>query len=235
MQIEEAAQRILQRLDSLYWNDMYNEYEYEDCEDHWEDMRYCVKADKYNYGASKVVFHYREMEHFVIKMPIMGCWEADEEEYVDYSHATSLCFPKGESRYHCWDYCGVEAETYAYLESCLPQLTKFFAATFFLGFTIRNIPVYVSQKVEDTLDNIADIKISEQAKVKASNVCEAVLDSVGINEEVLGLFYDNYSTEEVDMLLDFLTEKQINDFHYGNIGVTAAGKPVIIDYSNFNS
>jgi len=235
MQIEEAAQRILQRLDRLYWNDMYNEYEPEDCEDHWENMRYCVKADKYNYGASKVVFHYKEMEHFVIKMPIMGCWEDEEEEYQDYSHATSLCSPEDETWYDCWDYCGVEAETYAYIETHLPQLTKFFAATFFLGFTMRNIPVYVSQKVEETLDNVENIEISEQAKVKASSMCETVLYSVGFSEEVLGLFYDNYPAEEVSMLLDFLADKHISDFHYGNIGITAAGKPVIIDYSNFNS
>lgn len=235
MQIEEAAQVILQRLDSLYWMDMYNEYEPEDCDNHWDDMRYCVKANKYNYGASKVVFYYNELEQFVIKMPIIGCYDIDDEEYHDYEFARSLCFPEQESWYECWDYCGVEAETYAYLESHAPQLTKFFAATFILGITINNIPVYIAQKVEETLLDTTEIQVSKQAQVQASSVPQSLRYSTGLDEYVLGLFYDNYIPEEVNMLLDFLAHKKINDFHYGNIGLTKTGRPVIIDYSNFNS
>ena len=232
---DELFEKIKYTIDFVHPSDLYDEEDnaelYED--EHWNELVEYLQADKVAWGASKVVFWFQQIKNYVIKIPLMGCYEGYEEEYVKFTNAKI----HSNSPYADWDYCGAEAEVYAIIEKKYPDLAKFFAATYFIGINKHDVPIYASRKVtEKTIwDMQEECKISGISRSKAAEFIETFGSCGGLTEKVISLFYEQYDEKDVDKLLSFILTYKIDDLHTGNIGIAENGKIVIMDYSGFDS
>ena len=112
---DELFEKIKYTIDFVHPSDLYDEEDnaelYED--EHWNELVEYLQADKVAWGASKVVFWFQQIKNYVIKIPLMGCYEGYEEDYVklteaiaeecsalllDYTSPTSLNFQQDSSK-----------------------------------------------------------------------------------------------------------------------------------------
>lgn len=205
---------------------------------------------RFGTGATKLVVIPRRSK-YVIKIPCRasleynGCWDEDDYYYEsgDYNELAWAEYPiSGGSG---WDYCKTEAELYELAKE--RGLDKFFAETKFVGY-VRGWPIYLQQKCmiygEECYNNYPgkNYKRHTNEQIKTAKEKSHVL-----KQNVFNMFPDvwavdlvnNYSKDEIDNLLDFIQEYNINDLHSNNIGYiyninNRFNHPVITDYSSYN-
>ena len=134
---------------------------------------------------------------------------------------------------------GCEVENVYYQYATYDSLDMYFAATAFYDFITtpagHKIPVYVQEKVEPLCDrgSNCDGLTREEKRTMKSKVSSyyggARLDECWIKD-----FIDCYGEEELECLMQFIDENNINDLHRGNIGYKN-GKPIIFDFSGYES
>lgn len=173
------------------------------------------------YGASKFVIFISEEE--VVKVPFNGCYWWDEDAEGGYRF----------DEFMTTDYCAVEAAIYA--DAVANGLGKFFASTKYAGMTIDRTPIYVSERVYTFYDNgrvrEKTDSFSENSREQAIKFKEKI--DFNIHTEWLARAIEYYGAEMVDKLLQFIEEREINDFHTENIGFREDGSPCILDYSGY--
>lgn len=195
-------------------------------------------------GVSKCVFMFRDFPNLVVKIPFSGCgtdieedWD-NEKPYEDYSCAALGC--GGHTLQRNWDYC--EAEVTVYNDALLAGVSDFFAETVYIG-AIDNYPIYVQEIATIYADVYYDYegKYTREEKrayrskaVSASNSTITENDCWIVNQTWLSEFVEEYGAVAASNLIAFLRDEGVDDLHSENLGFID-GKPVIVDYSSFNS
>ena len=174
------------------------------------------------WGASKFIIFFDGSDQ-IVKIPFSGeyYWNEDIEEEDFYDFNTS-------------DYCAIEASLYA--DAVVRGVEKFFARTIYGGVTKKGTPYYISDKVqvyENMMDKLKNP--SEENIEKAKKYWFRSSYRVDLSEDWIARALEWYGEEEVEKLMNFISEEHIYDLHSGNVGFRKDGAPVILDYSGFNS
>lgn len=170
-------------------------------------------------GASKLVFIPFD-EEYVVKVPFNGDYKAYQQKYVSFKMANT---------YNYWDYCLKELEIYHKAKA--RGLGKFFAK-------IRLIennehPIYIQEKAV-LFSEASDWEGLELYYGQKHSTEDIKYDyPTPISETWLKIAVSHYGKTMVDRLIKFLSNECIGDFHRDNLGFIN-GKPVIIDYSDYN-
>lgn len=195
---------------------------YDDCgEEDFSAVCDCCNADSYYNGVSKITLFYNELPDWVIKVPILGSYYEDEDNYCDYTESGSTV----EN-----DYCLAEAD---YCQEAVKQnIGECFAKTYYIC-DIQGISFYCSEKVALVYrdvrfydaDNITHT--SPESMRRAQNLMSKY-DSY-LDTPQLALFIDAYGEHVTQTLLEFLFDFNVTDLHYGNLGFDADNHIKIID------
>lgn len=207
---------------------------YDTCEDDdwFEDFKWEQEADYEAHGCSKIVLFYRELPHWVIKIPFMGCYYEDEDIYEEFTGG-NINFPIEQKN----DYCA--GEVYITQEAKKYGLEEMFAKTYYLA-DFNGYPVYVSEKVVNSYwdgasrswqDENSSREIARNIETSHRNL----LDNIWMNERALAHFIDIYGELKTYDLLSFIKDMGISDLHDGNIGFTKDMQIKILDYSGYDS
>ena len=182
-------------------------------------------------GASKFVLFPEELDDWIIKIPIKGFLEYENQRNVFTKSSEAL---PNETRYNSWDYCETEEKIYNAAKAL--GIEHMFAETRYIG-TKDKYPIYISEKMYD----IGDFK--DNYKVKLLPEVEDLLCKMYgyipddewefIPSDVFQEMYKAYGKQNVIKFVTFLAAEGIRDFHTFNFGWSLAGEPVIIDYAGF--
>ena len=151
--------------------------------------------------------------YFIVNDPLNGAYDYVTE--TDYEY----------------DYCGVEEQLYKEAEA--EGLAPLFAKTEFVH-RINGYDIYIQEKCEETYGD-SGRTYSDKDKESGKTV-EELEDDHYYSEFALCWLIDVYNTYGEEMLIKLLhfEESWLSDIHYGNYGYRN-GKPIILDYSGFNS
>ncbi len=212
-----------------------------------EDLEYCEEdeyggvysciaemtgASQYEWGRSKLVLEYSDIPDYVIKIPIRRCVDLDGCSYV-YENAF---LRDGETRLEdTSDYCRIEAKEYR--RACDAGIGSMFAGTWKLC-DIDDMPIYISEKVVKTFDEIESIEeIGIESHEWEWIKCKCKEHDIDINRfsynAVIDALIQKYDINKVIEFNNFLHADGIMDLHTGNIGVDKNGDIKIIDYPGF--
>lgn len=229
---------VKDRFNRIFPSDCFNEDEHDSCdefaEDHWYNLCDIVEANDICFGASKLVFFFDFIPNYVIKIPIIGSYDYEIQEYRVFENA----HPEVE---YVWphdtcDYCGLEADIYSFVCKTNINLIQFFAGTEYIGTTESGIPLYLSEKMTPLhYDSFSSMQLSQDSAKKANLVKNTYGRLGGISEKALSVFYECYKETDIDNLITFIYDYGIDDLHSSNLGLNSENKIVFLDYSGFDN
>lgn len=191
----------------------------------------------YHTGATKVVF---ELGSLVFKVAFVGdvnflCEESYEEleeedkdryEWNGWKWQSVRRYNREEDP----DYCDVEARVYQ--RAVEWGVEDFFAETA----RIPNTNVYMQERYEMSIDECDYRTLTQLSWNDGVEITNAYhLGGRNIPVVVANYWFENYTSEQLERLSEFLSAFDINDLHSGNIAVFPDGTVKIIDYSGFHS
>ena len=190
-----------------------------------------IGASWFEFGCSKIVFGFRELEGYVVKLPLFGQWtekynkETDDFDIIfdEYKNASSENEPN--------DYCRKESEVYELLQK--DGLANLAFGTYFL-FSADGVSVYMSEICENCGLTTSKCfpSVSEESQKKGH---QKSMDSGYIMyDDMISVFIEQYGEIITDKLLEFISKYGIRDFHNGNVGYDSTGRIRMIDYSGFD-
>jgi hypothetical protein len=144
-------------------------------------------------------------------------------------------YGSGDCPFETEDCC--EMEEMIYESACDKGVSNFFAETFpmkfaYDGYQYSNFYLMKKYKVNQWRYPTDEEYEKDSSYYDTIDGYDEISDC--FDDDCLGLeFYENYSDEELQCLLDFFYEFAMCDFHRGNIGYDDDGRPVIIDYAFF--
>lgn len=191
----------------------------------------------YHTGATKVVF---ELSNLVFKIPFVGDVDfLDEDEYEELDDEDKDWYEwdgwkwrssRPYDRKKDPDYCDVEARVYQ--RAVEWGVEDFFAETVH----IPNTKVYAQERYEMPIDDCDSNTLSELSWDDGVEILTSYhLGGRNIPVMVANYWFENYTSEQLERLSEFLSAFDINDLHSGNIAVFPDGSVKIIDYSGFHS
>lgn len=135
------------------------------------------------------------------------------------------------------DGCDLEYIYYQY--SICDSLDKYFAAIDFYDFITtpagNKIPVYIQEKVEPLCKRGTNCdSLTKEEKIAIRSKVSTYYGGQRLNVCWVRDFIDCYGEEELDCLMQFIDENNINDLHNGNIGYKG-DNPIILDYCGYES
>ena len=216
--------------------------------DNWGDENFFndiirdeCRADYYKTGASKIVLFYDDIENWVVKLPYFGEYDAGEE-YKEYNSDNCLYYERAD--YNLYEY-DLDPGNYCEIESFLAEkaeaegLGKLFAKTYYIK-DFDGVPVYVSEKIEKTVNCFHKIKYQKQDSCKRAeylyNCYKNECEQAGLyNNKIFSFFIDQYGQKKTENLIRFISEYRIEDLTSYNMGFDRFGKIKIIDYSSFHN
>lgn len=162
----------------------------------------------------------------VVKIPFKGMfyWYQDHDRDFD-------SYEFRPFRY-CKDYC---ARGYHIYEEAVEEgIEELFAEMDILGHTPDGTPIYTQEKISMTACDCSldDVKygtpetLEKARELKTTSYCPFL-------GEWVSAAIDCYGIEKFKKMLDFLTKRNINDFHTENYGYRYDGTPCLIDYSDW--
>ena len=188
-----------------------------------------------NHGMSKMVI-ISSLIDYVIKIPLTGIWvqSCDENgDYIDDDYwFDEFAYGGGENGD---DYCAEEVNIYETVLEEHPEYTFIFPETMFYK-QIDGVKYYLQEKCKcgggclkedsseiavSTGDEICTDRDHQYAPIQSLPWCIALVE--------------NYGVEMAKEVLKYLHQIQISDLHNGNIGYNKEGKPIILDFSGFDS
>ena len=181
---------------------------------------------KFFSGATKLVILFPGAD-YVVKIPFNGQYTySDEDElvYWEFENGSDGC---------CWDYCLGEVERYAYAEEI--GLETFFAKTELIGH-VHGHPIYIQERAT-IYEDVANEKEknSYERRKSAKELCNhkgySCFNGLWISD--LQDYCGGPDDELFCNFMDYVTA-YISDLHMGNVGYID-GKPVLVDYSGFDS
>lgn len=133
------------------------------------------------------------------------------------------------------DYCLLEAEYYA--DAKREGLETYFAQTYEVGI-VYGRAVCIQEKVRCNEDDITSdfmnyvrTVLPESEFENEDEYCDEVWDQVESMDTIDHL--QAIFGENIDRLIEFIEDHQINDLHAGNWGYTQNGLTVIVDFSGY--
>ena len=181
---------------------------------------------KFFSGATKLVILFPGAD-YVVKIPFNGQYTySDEDElvYWEFENGSDGC---------CWDYCLGEVERYAYAEEI--GLETFFAKTELIGY-VHGHPIYIQERAT-IYEDVANEKEknSYERRKSAKELCNHKGYSCFNGLWILDLqdYCGGPDDELFCSFMNYVTD-YISDLHMGNVGYID-GKPVLVDYSGFDS
>lgn len=141
-----------------------------------------------------------------------------------------LKIPFYNKREDIWDKCKKEMELYQKAQNF--KVNDFFAPVVLIT-TIANHPIYFQPYCKTMFECTYKKEVpyfTKQQKQKVLDIFQSYYIYAAININWLTDIYVIYGEEKFKMLMIFLKANNIIDLHEENIGFTASGNPVIIDY-----
>lgn len=188
-----------------------------------------------NHGMSKIVI-ISSLIDYVIKIPLTGVWiPVWNEEYEDWEPDSTYFDPFSYGGgYDNDDYCAVEVDIYDKTMEDNPEFSFVFPDTQFYK-QIGNIKYYIQEKCScggerDTSNS------SHEAQVVGDELYEDADNEYGSVESLEWCIslVENYGVEKAREVMKYLKKMGITDLHDANIGYRN-GRPIILDYSGFDS
>ena len=219
-----SNKEILDLFKDCIFDGILTEYDYEDKILYYlpDDFDYDVE-----YGATKLVLM-PSNENFVIKIPFTGYYteEFDGKE----GKFKEIYYTFNGADNGSWDYCKCECERY--LTAKQENLEKYFAKTTYLD-SINDHPIYIQEKaviyVNSSKKEIS-LKEEETTRKKCSKQGTCCFNVHWLND-----LLKYCGDKEFEDFLFFIKINGFNDdLHSTNIGYIG-NKPVLVDYSGFNS
>ena len=198
------------------------------------DLGFCNWLEKYEdwldeqsfkifRGETKVCIIDDENEELVFKI---GFIRSTNPRYVEYNTAN--------------DYSKKEADYY--IDARAAGLEQYFAATFKVG-ECEGVEIFAQERTDNDEDLIKEyfvdyVKSSYNYDRSAfesdedySLALEDDASDLEGEERIHAVFGDG---EEIEELIEFIDEREINDLHSGNWGKTKDGRIVMFDYSGYD-
>lgn len=194
-----------------------------------------------NHGMSKMVI-VSSLIDCVIKIPLTGVyypeWPLDDDDEPMYDEEPEYnfdAFAYGGGEYED-DYCAVEYNIYENMLEENPEFEFLLAKTEFYK-QINGVKYYLQEKCRCDHDYEWSSKTMNSASEKD------IEDSRNIIKECRAFrslpwcvaLVEEYGVDVMKKAVDFIFNAHIDDLHGGNFGFTKNGKPIIIDYSGFDS
>lgn len=174
-------------------------------------------------GETKICIVDEENEDWVFKI---GFIRKTNPKYVEYNTAD--------------DYCKREANYYA--EAQVVGLERYFAASFKVG-ECEGVEIFAQERTDNDEDLIKEyfvdyVKSSYNYDRSAfesdedySQALEDDASDLEGEERIHAVFGES---EEIEELIEFIDDHEINDLHSGNWGKTKDGRIVMFDYSGYD-
>lgn len=200
----------------------YNWYvdHYDDCgEEDYSDVRFLCHADRYNNGVTKIVLFYDDLDDWVIKIPILGNYIEEDDEYCDFCNSGTT----GDN-----DYCLTETE---YCEDAVEfGIGDLFAKTYYVC-NINGVNFYCSERINKTYCDIRHLAcyVHPESYTRAQTLKRSCGYDCYLETKELGFFVDGYGELAAEKLIQFLQDWGIEDLHHGNLGFDKDGYIKIID------
>lgn len=176
------------------------------------------------YGASKFIIFINDDE--VVKIPFTGSYSYGWDEETEEVNRDEIIFDS----FNTEDYCAIEAKIYS--DAVAAGVDYFFASTKFVGNTfVDKTPIYISERVIcfDEM-NMEERSYSRDSYLKAGRMCGRC------PVEWTAMAIEFYGEKAVQKLFDFIEAEDIDDLHWGNVGIRKFdGSPVLLDYSGFEN
>lgn len=163
------------------------------------------------------------------------CWGATKICVVPYTGKWTL---KMARSFYCNEYCEKECEFYE--DAVNAGLDNFFAPTYFLG-KFYGYNAYLQMKVEvnqsevdSRMARFASSRVETSKDEDPDEVEEKILDyvdSFDTEEQIYGALVDS-DIDEVERLVQFCEDRNINDLHNENWGFLGRDL-VLIDFSGY--
>lgn len=168
-------------------------------------------------GASKCAIIFK---NFVIKIPYscQSYYLGNGKYEID-----PFYFAQNNSG---WNYIETEEEIYSI--SVEEKLDFLFCKNMWIG-NFHGKPIYIQERCIPFYAELGRPGFITNSFDKAK---EANRTS-DLDTKWLSLVYDCYGDEVAEKLINFIIENDIQDLSKDNLGVTKAGKPIIIDYASF--
>lgn len=173
-------------------------------------------------GVSKLVI-IPYTANYVIKIPFSGLWY-----YEDIYNEETDEYENGEDFFEynrTLDYCAIEEEVYK--KAVDAHLDFLFAKTEKVG-EIDNFSIYCQEKVKFYIE----VNTKSESYSRSKELLKEKNFSINPNwlTKVIEIYGDNVAS----ILIDFLKENKLSDFHSGNCGYTKDGLPKLSDYSGWD-
>ena len=160
----------------------------------------------------------------VLKVPFRGFYYGDP-----YAEDETEC---NDDYFESFDNNYSEVAVGVYQDALLKGIEEMFSKIEKIGFFSNSHPIYKQEYAESLCSKEIDVK--EDSLTKAREIKIKSKRYLPFDTRWVALVIEKYGEEEIEKLMDFIEEEQIGDFHSGNYGFTAAGAPVVFDYSDFN-
>lgn len=174
------------------------------------------------YGVSQYVIILPDKT--VLKIPFRGFYYGDP-----YAEDETEC---NDDYFENFDNNYSEVAVEVYQDALLKGIGEMFSKIEKIGFTSNGHPIYKQEYAEPLCSKEIDVK--EDSLTKAREIEIKSKRYLPFDTRWVALVIEKYGEEEIEKLMDFIEEEQIGDFHGGNYGFTAAGAPIVFDYSDFN-
>ena len=195
---------------------------------------YCnldIFNDNFATGASKGVLFLKDDDSRVIKIPLTH-YETERWIEEDWVYDVIPFHGAPCSNGNSWDYCRLECDIYEKAKEA--GLEKYFLKTQCIGW-VSSHPIYTQEKADNTLSEVKNYAYEGDYGMAELKKQHEGLDIYMIDSQWVYDFIAFYGIDELVKLQDFLRENKIDrDLHSENIGYRN-GKPILIDYSDFQN
>lgn len=174
------------------------------------------------YGVSQYVIILPDKT--VLKIPFRGFYYGEP-----YAEDETEC---NDDYFESFDNNYSEVAVKVYQDALLKGVEEMFSKIEKIGFFSNGHPIYKQDYAESLCSKEIDVK--EDSLTKAREIEIKSKRYFPFDTRWVALVIEKYGEEEIEKLMDFIEEEQIGDFHSGNYGFTAAGAPIVFDYSDFN-
>lgn len=175
-----------------------------------------------NYGISKVVFTFDDIDQYVVKVPFRSL-----RPYDTSMNAMAEQVLKS-------DYCEREAEIYIKAQGA--HVDEMLCGTWHIGKVDDDYDVYLSERADTDYEYET---MYEQTESSESHIFMNSLVSSNsrlyfdLDMDTVEEFIDCYGGDKVERLLKFISDNKINDLHDGNV-MWVGEKLKLVDYSSFD-
>lgn len=197
----------------------YDSYDVDDDYILYELPQIVPHLESVNYGTSKAVFTFDDIDQYVVKVPFRSLRPYDESMNAIAEQAFKN------------DYCEREAEIYTKAKRM--HVDEMMCGTWRIGNVDGNYDVYLSERADADYEyELGHRQPESHIYVESFRHSDSKL-RFDIDPDTIEEFISCYGGDKVEKLLKFISDNKINDLHDGNV-MLVGEKLKLVDYSSFN-